>query len=263
MDGLAKALEYAVNLAEPHYTEHEGEKWSDKEMYRIHQELPKAEPIKMNTLSSLIDYIKSDTDVMAKNMIIHIQSPTRVVLLSDLDNDRMRETLVEVDALLPEFVFGKFYQTEEFVINVMAKFIGDQPSLQGDDEKSNVKENCKEIILKFAGTVETGTIASYGDDGVSQKATIQKSCTSKEDVLVPNPVFLIPYRTFLEVQQPGSDFIFRMRESDFSGAAPEAALFEADGGAWKIDAKRHIHEYLSENLKDITTSQGTVFTIIS
>ena len=50
--------------------------------------------------------------------------------------------------------------------------------------------------------MENKTVANYGDDGVSQKATITKGIAGKEDVIVPNPVTLRPYRTFLEVEQP-------------------------------------------------------------
>lgn len=269
MNGMKEALEYAVDLSAPNYTEHEGEKWSDKQMHRIHHQLPKAEALKMNTLTSLIEYIKSNTDKMSGNMIIHIESPTKVVLLSSLDCDRRREILVEVNALLPEFSFDKFYPAESFVINVMSKFIGDSNSsipLEAEQLSGGLDSqtrNDKEIILKFAGTVETGTVAKYGDEGVSQKATIQQTCTSKEDVIIPNPVHLIPYRTFLEVEQPDSDFIFRLRNSDLSCEEPEIALFEADGGAWKIDAMKFIHQYLLESMKEVHTEQDITFTIIS
>lgn len=274
MNGLKEALEYAVGLSKPNYTEHEGEKWADKQMYRIHHKQPKAEPIEMNTLTSLLDYIRSNTDQMADHMIIHVQSPTKVSLYSQLDGDRIRERLVEVKALLPQFEFGRFYPAESFVINVMSKFIGgntgllnqesDQLPWKGEPEQDPPAPLCndKETILKYAGTVESGTVAQYGDDGVSQKAVIQQTVTSKEDVVIPSPVNLIPYRTFLEVEQPSSSFIFRMKDVGH-GAEPEMALFEADGGAWKINAMKSIHGYLKENLKDLIMESKVTYTIIS
>ena len=54
-----------------------------------------------------------------------------------------------------------------------------------------------------------------------------------EDVLVPNPVKLQPFRTFHEISQPEIAFVFRMKNSQ-SGVS--CALFEADGGAWKFNA---------------------------
>ena len=64
------------------------------------------------------------------------------------------------------------------------------------------------------------------------------------DVVVPNPVTLAPYRTFLEVEQPASKFIFRIKEGG------QLALFEADGGAWQHEAILNIKNYLIEQLKD-------------
>ena len=71
---------------------------------------------------------------------------------------------------------------------------------------------------------------------------------SKEAAVVPNPVRLKPYRTFLEVEQPESEFIFRMK--DCHGGIG-CAFFEADGGAWKIEATQNIKAYLQEELKDL------------
>lgn len=56
------------------------------------------------------------------------------------------------------------------------------------------------------------------------------------------------YRTFMEIEQPESEFVFRARKAD---SLPHFALFEADGGAWRIEAMKRIKAYLEENLKDI------------
>ena len=69
-----------------------------------------------------------------------------------------------------------------------------------------------QTILKVSGNVEAKTTANYGDDGISQKTTIKQGIASKTDVIVPNPVTLVPYRTFLEVEQPPSEFVFRIRD---------------------------------------------------
>ena len=235
-----EALEYAVELAQPHIEEVNGEMYSDKTLKRIVHN-PKAECITMTTLRSLVDYIKSGTDAMEEKMIIHVVSPTQVKLYSDLDLDRVREYMVKVNAELPEFSFNRFIDHENFLINMQSKFIAN---------------NDRELLLKFAGTVESGTIANYGDDGVSQKATVKTGVASKADAVIPSPVSLKPYRTFTEVDQPESDFVFRMKEDKYDGV--QCALFEADGGAWKLHAMESIQEYLEEQLQGI---EG--FTIIS
>ena len=178
---------------------------------------------------------------MDEKMIVHVQSPIRVALYSALDSERIRESMVEVMARVPEFEYGRFIEHERFCIGLQAKFL--------DDPESN-----RALVLKFAGTVEDGTVSQYSDDGISQKATIKTGIASKGDALVPNPVKLRPYRTFHEVQQPMSEFIFRMKSDD----SVKCALFEADGGAWESVAMKNIKDYLEVELEDYPN-----FTILS
>lgn len=87
-----------------------------------------------------------------------------------------------------------------------------------------------------------GTVAQAEDDGVSQRTTVKQGVQLKENVTVKGRVTLRPYRTFREVEQPASEFIFRLRSRD--GGVPECALFEADGGKWKLDAVLTIKAWL-------------------
>jgi len=63
-------------------------------------------------------------------------------------------------------------------------------------------------------------------------------------------VVLRPYRTFLEIEQPASAFVFRLRRGR-EGELPTCALFEADGGRWKLEAIERIRDYLKEQLSEI------------
>lgn len=227
---IKEAIHYIVNLASPTISSINGETYSDKQLIRIDHN-PHAVAIEMNTLSSLVRYIEKEIDSMPGKMIVHVKSPTSVVLYSQLDYDRKREHLVNVNAELPDFRFGQFIDHESFCINLQSKFI---------DSKD------RSLILKFAGTVEAGSVAEYGDDGITQKATVKTGIASKGDALVPSPAVLTPYRTFLEVGQPESAFVFRMKQD--SRGEVTCALFEADGGAWKIDAMNNIAEYLTKAL---------------
>lgn len=238
---IRKALEYIVDMAKADVIVVDGQSYSNKDLVRIHHN-PKATPLEMNTLTSLIEYIKSNTDYFPARLLVQVVGPLDVRLVSMLDMDRKREVLVNVKGMVPDFAYGRYIPHEEFLIGLLAKFVD-----SGD----------RSLLLKFAGTVENGTIAQYSDDGVSQKATIKKGIAGKEDCLIPNPVHLKPYRTFVEVEQPESQFIFRMRDNDKSGA--ECALFEADGGAWKNHAMNRIKAYLKAELQDY----ADVITVIS
>lgn len=235
---IKKAIEYIVSLSAPNFKEIDGETYSDKPLERISY-VPRAKSIEMNTLTSLVDYITSSVDTFTEKMIIHIQSPTRVAMYSALDPERKREYVVEVNANVPVFGFNQFLDHESFCIGVQSKFI----------DSDGLSPNDKELLLKFAGTVEAGSVSEYGDDGVSQKATVKTGIASKGEALVPSPVTLRPYRTFIEVEQPISCFIFRMKEDKYKTGI-QCALYEADGGAWKIAAMEKIKEYLVMVLED-------------
>lgn len=225
---IRKALEYIVGLSLPTVQNINDETYSDKPLHRISYN-PKAEPIKMHTLSSFVDYIKSEFDDHDK-LFVHVVSPTVVEAYSCLDLERTREHLVYVEASVPRFRFDEFYAHEEFCIALQSKF------LPNDD---------RALLLKFAGTVKAGTVAEYGDDGVTQKATVKTGVASTSDAIVPNPVVLRAYRTFVEVEQPETQYVFRMRD-DNSGV--KCALFQADGGEWQLEAMQNIKEYLDEHL---------------
>lgn len=228
---LEKAIKYIVGLKAPDIKEINGQTYSDKPLTRIAHN-PKAEPITMNTLTSLIDYIESGMDKRG-DVFVHIVSPTEVKMYSALDDDREREYMVNVTAQVPSFRFNEFIGLEEFCINLQSKFI-DSPD--------------RSLLLKFAGTVEAGSVAQYGDDGVTQKATIKQGVASKADAVVPNPVSLTAYRTFVEVEQPTTRYIFRMKQNAAGGVT--CGLFEADGGEWKIAAKDAIRDFLMRELED-------------
>lgn len=240
MDMTREALQYVVGLSEANILEINGDTYTDKQVHRIDNNL-RAAAIEMNTLSSLVDYAKAFADEMSDQMLVQVVSPTEVKLISCLDADRKRECLVNVSAMIPDFNYGRYMDHESFIIALQSKFI---------DNKD------RELLLRFAGTVKDESIAQYGDDGVTQKATIKTGITSVGEAIVPNPVHLCPFRTFVEVEQPESAFVFRMKQSE--GRGVECAIFEADGGAWKNAAMRKIKGYLQSELSELPQ-----FTVIS
>lgn len=186
-------------------------------------------PININTLSGLVNYIQSNIERIDESLIVHIADETRIHLMGTLEIDGRRELLATANAIVPRFSFNSFMDTEEFNIALQSKF---------------VPNNDRQILLQVVGNVSEENVKNTGDDGVSQAVTINQGVASKADVKVPNPVVLAPYRTFLEVEQPESQFIFRMKDG------PRGAIFEADGGAWRNQAIVNIREYLKEQLSE-------------
>ena len=115
--------------------------------------------------------------------------------------------------------------------------------------QSNFQENDDlKLVMKLAGNVEQKNNQTYSDDGVTQVATMTVGAASKADVVVPNPVELIPHRTFQEVEQPASKFVFRIG----SGEQPKFKLIEAEGGIWRNEAVANIKDYLFKMLEEMS-----------
>ncbi|AJA42839.1 hypothetical protein DP125_13540 [Clostridium tetani] len=228
------ALEYLVGLGETKVIEVDGQKYSTKELYRVRD--PKPSELNTTTLTALVDYLKSNFDAKSsKKLLVHVKSPSCVELCSELRGDKDREYYLSCEALTPNnIVFDRFLDTEQFNIMLQSSF---------------VENKDRGLLLKVTGCVKDSAVKEVGDDGVSQAATIKTGVASVNEVKVPNPVVLAPFRTFPEIEQPESKFIFRMQ------SGPRAALFEADGGAWRNEAMIKIKAYLEEQLKGLGNIQ--------
>lgn len=197
------------------------------------------EMLTINTLSGFVNYVKSNLDREDDELIVHVKNEETVYLKGLLNIDGSREVLAKASAIVPSFHFDYFHDMEEFNIALQSKFI----SLLEEDGDPELKDD-RALLLQVVGNVAEKNVKQASDDGVSQAITINQGIASQANVQIPNPVLLAPYRTFLEVDQPASQFVFRMKDG------PRGAIFEADGGAWRNQAIVNIREYLHEELKD-------------
>jgi hypothetical protein len=226
---IRSALEFLIGLGEAKIQEIKGGTYTDKKLTRVFEQT--ADDLKTTTLTALVDYIKSGIDKKySDTLLIHVVSPKVVTLESELNNDRVRETYMKCEVMLPNNIrFAQFTGTEEFNIMLQSSFIDTAD---------------KSLLLQVTGLIKEKDVRETGDDGISQAVTVKTGIAKIEDVFVPNPVVLAPYRTFPEIAQPESKFIFRMQ------TGPTAALFEADGGAWRNEAMGRIKAWLEEQLAE-------------
>lgn len=246
MEDLRAALQYVVGLSveaeKTEVLEINGKTYANKNLTR-YDKAPKADPISASTLTALLDYINSCNQEFGGNMIIHIVSPTKVKLMSVLNKERERETLFETEAHVSGFRYDQWYDQENFMIALQSNF-----QLNGD----------LEAVMKLAGNVEKKNDQTFTDDGRTQVATMNVGIASKADVIVPNPVTLVPYRTFQEVEQPASEFVFRIGDKE----VPAFKIVEAEGGIWKNEAIYNIKNYLLEKISNMDEIIRNSITVI-
>lgn len=227
---IKEAIQYIVGLKPVQKFTINGEEYSTEPLNRIPQILdptPTTDAVKISTLTGLVDYVKNGVDNITNTLVVHIQSHTNVQVYSELRKDMKRNYFINCNAMTPTITFERFLDLEQFNIMMQACF------LENPDRAA---------VLKVVGNVKEDNVRTTGDNGVAQVVTAKAGVATVGDVVVPNPVTLCPFRTFPEVDQPESKFVFRMKEG------PAAALFEADGGKWKIYAMQNIKDYLREEL---------------
>lgn len=81
--------------------------------------------------------------------------------------------------------------------------------------------------------------------GVTQTVEARQGVALNAVVEIKPRVMLRPFRTFLEVEQPESEFLLRVDPDEGIG------FFEADGGIWKLEAKKNIADYFLKNMGDL------------
>lgn len=181
-----------------------------------------------NNLSGLVDYFdRVDFDV--EKLFYVVTSPTEVSLMSSLDptNNNVRFTFATATLQVESFRFGNWYDLETFIINLLSLF-----------EQTEKRDATIEMMANIANE----HVVQNTDDKFSQSLQVKSGLTTKANEVVENPITLIPFRTFREIEQPESNFILRYQNRK----GIEAALFEGDGGCWKLDAILRIKNWLTE-----------------
>ena len=218
----------------------DGRKYSTSSLSLIqHDPQPKA--LEVHGLQGIVDFIeKTFSPEQKKTLIVSVTCPTGVVVYDSLNPETMSRKAYVRAALDPtenSFPFGRFMDNEEFLIGLKSRF---------------KKTKDQETVLAYASKITQGASVMNVDDGVAQSTTINKTLSGalKENAVAPSIVSLQPYRTFREVAQPESEFIFRMKAS--GDKLPACSLHEADGGAWKLVAIENIAKWLRSKMADVT-----------
>ena len=202
---------------------------------------PCAARLIVHSLLGFCTYINNGFDGLTKDdAMVIVSGIDRAELVSKLfGKDKQRETFISAELCdVEKFPFGKFMTQEEFAIKFRSLFV---PSEKNDTN----------YVLSFVSKLHGGTAITTEDDGITQQVGVSRGVSGKmtEKATLKPIVKLAPYRTFREIEQPESEFLLRTRLDDED--TPRVALFEADGGAWRITAMNRIAEYIAKACPDV------------
>lgn len=233
MTWLIDGLSYLKDQFSPTVKEVGGKMFSDKTFTEIKPApIPLHGQFDVTTLAALRDLINSDVEGLAASNLplVHIVNHQEVRMLTGISDEhgRRRTFAKAAPPQIKGFTFDSWYTLESFRVGIQAHFA---PT---DD---------REYLLGIASKVTDGEIVVSEDDGVSQQVEMKAGLALKGSEKLRARVTLAPFRTFAEVDQPQSEFIFRAQKTD---KGPQLALFEADGGKWKVAAVDNIAFRLRE-----------------
>lgn len=194
---------------------------------------PTPTPLKVHTLSGLLDFVRTNRDgLKLSQCVVHVVGPTEVRLHSKVEGGWLQRHTHAISAFesAPRFAFGAFMPQDEFVVRLQTAFVQDAITKQ---------------VLKIVGTTKDQKVITAEDDGLTQQVTASAGIARVQQMAVPNPVQLCPYRTFTELDQPPSTFVLRMRSGS---RMPEVALFDLDDKRWVLDAIHSIQDLLVAGL---------------
>lgn len=246
MDGTAvnKIAELAL---EGQVFEMGGHTYSPTTMHRIYSD-PRPAPFRVHTLSGLMDYLNSELDKRyieddiswlveggksKRSLAIHVVDHLTVRIVTDVHGESMqRDILAEATYDGPDpFKFNTWMDVETFIIGLQSQFVA---------------TDSRDELLKFVSRLTIKAETTVTDNGVGQKVEMSRGVSGavSEQRDVPGRVTLVPYRTFSDVEQVPQTFAFRLKDS---ATAPQCALWEADGGAWRQEARENIVRWLKHS----------------
>ena len=121
------------------------------------------------------------------------------------------------------------YADKKMLLEIRSKFIPNEDT---------------QYLLDLLSRINKENGVTTNDNGVSQTVEARTGVSLRQMLNIRPRVTLAPYRTFLEVEQPASEFLLRLDNDGNVG------LFEADGGMWKQQAKKDILAYFECKLND-------------
>jgi len=230
-----------VDLAEPVTVEIAGRTYTTKDLKLVKEPfnefplrpIPRAKTVtSLDALAALISR-EATTLYPDSNLFISCSAYDKVTVYTDVFTDRWeRQELYVAECVDAPGWRDSWMDYERALIALQSQF---------------VPNNGVKYLLDLLGRIVNKADVQTNDNGVTQSTEVRTGIALVGKETVEPIVPLRPYRTFQEIEQPESKFLVRIREGK-GQSGNEIGLLEADGGMWKMDARKTIRIYLEEQL---------------
>lgn len=232
---LKSAIEKIQELCKPHILDKDGHTFLvNADGYEeIIPTVDVPETLKLNSLEALVMMVKTEAipDGVAGEGPLYITVPThdKVICFGHPFpeiNERRITSYVANATDIPGWGGKVSMSFEEAMIALRTRF---QPTPDS------------EYALKLLSDITTGSKLTMSDNGIATSVVTRSGVALQANTPIRPIISLRPYRTFQEVEQPVSQFLIRVSERAIT-------FIEADGGMWKLTARKTIKDYLTKAL---------------
>lgn len=199
----------------------------------IHEDVYGAKTLELNSLDALCKMILREGTASAEDGQLFIKIPSHLCV----EAFRTPDMDTPFERLTPYFVRSTDVPgwDAETKLTFERAAVALQTRFQDSEDRA--------YTLQLLSQITTGAKITYNDIGVATTIVTQKGVSLQANATIRPLVKLRPYRTFQEIEQPLGLFLIRIDERGIS-------FVEADGGMWKLEARKTIKEYLEEHLAD-------------
>lgn len=226
---LAKMIDKIISLKQTQAFEIGGQTYTDGHLTRIPPHVDRPECITVSGLDGVCKLIRTEMEKVGVTILVQARSYKTVEVMTTYLPDFSRNALYRAEADVPGLRTG-FRDRETALIELRSLFIPNEGT---------------QYLLDLLSRITDEKSVSSKDNGVTQVVEARQGVALNAVVEVKPRILLRPFRTFLEVEQPESEFLLRVDADKGIG------FFEADGGVWQLEAKRNIADYFGRHLADL------------
>jgi len=241
---LKAAIEKIEEMAWKHTIEKDGKLYSDVHLIEVKPEVEQPRAVEFESLDAIVQAVKAEIGRHVCPIFINVEHHDHVKVFSTYREDYKRDSLYS--AYINHERCPAWYTYDEAMIALRSRFIPNEGT---------------EYVLELLSSVSDKNEVASSDNGITQTVNVRKGISLQGKAEVKPRIKLKPFRTFLEVEQPESEFLLRLKAgSPDKKIEPEIGFFEADGGMWRLAAKDSIAAYFEDKLSELIADGKVIVT---
>ena len=234
---LREMIEKIESMAKPTFYEVDDQVFANQQLIHVADKKPMPRCIDLTGLDSICKMVRNEAEHVGLQIFIQVKDYKSVSVFTELDEDEDRLYLYNCVADTPAVTMNRFMAYENAVIELRSLYIPNKGT---------------EYLLQLLSSISNESKVTSSDNGVTQQVEARSGIALNSMVKIEPRVTLQPFRTFVEVAQPESEFLLRINDRG------EIGFFPADGGVWKLEATRNVAAYFEEKLHDMIEAGSVV-----